>query len=171
MHGLIIADAISTPYSRASSLQNLGAKFSFGMTAIADQDIRCSEEVSGRNIWALDCRTAFSQFPKDEEGDVYYDHRSQQYVYPAFNGSSHEPRHRLPMAQRSGSCIAEVRLARGIIQDFSSWRIIRLRSQNLIKRCIEEEDKKIGGIVNTGKFKAIDIAIGSSNSPTHVDVE
>ena len=168
---IVIADMIIISSSRELPLQNPGANFSFGTTVAADRDIRCSGELFGRNIWANDCRSAFSHFPKDAEGDVFYDHQTHEYIYPEFNDSSQESRHRLPMVQAFGSCLVEVGLATGVAREYSSWRIIGLRFQNLIKRCVEDENKRIGGIVNTGWFRGIAIAIGSDPSPTQADVE
>lgn len=120
-----------------------------GFLAGFDSSIYCNDSQTAQQIIPDDCRAAMIQLPIDHPGDVYYSAEHHQYFYPEFSKFSTEDRHRLPKGAELGTCAVEVRLAENVIYETTSWRIIRLRLNNVVNRC--GESMGIGGLTVTGK--------------------
>ena len=157
---LAVAQMIDIPASATANSDFSAANLSVG---VADRTIHCDELTYGRNIFTSDCKTAIELLPKDEPGDVRFDERMGQFVYPKFSRQSEELRHRLPISRAHESCVLQVRLGQDVDEDHSSWRIILLRVENVIKKCVTMT-RGIGGSVLTGEAKGIEITVGSTTS-------
>lgn len=122
-----------------------------------DSSIYCNDSQTAQEIIPNHCRAAMIQLPIDRPGDVYYLAEHNQYFYPEFSKFPTEERHRLPKGAELGTCAVEVRLAENGVHDTTSWRIIRLRLNNVVDRC--GEGMGIGGLTVTGVMKDIEVKV------------
>ena len=154
-----LVGALNLPSSERANNQTSTANVPFIAT---DFYLKCNETLFGHDLTIGACNDAISLLPQDEPGDVYYSPTWKEYIYPYFTRRNQEARHRLPVTRQNGKCVVIIALNPMAYTETSSWRIISMRSQDVVKKCVER-GMGIGGYVLTGVDKMIGITIKSSD--------
>ena len=124
--------------------------------------VTCDSHSFGHGLLASDCAEAIGNLPTDQAGDVHMDLERHTMIYPRFSPDAAADRHRLPIYEEVGTCGVRVRLTAFPMDDYSSWRIIRLRIMDVRYFCVEHEDAGIGGSTITGEFKRVELMLYST---------
>lgn len=167
---ILVATVLTTIYAIfIPPLRTISQSNSTAALSVYDSNVRCNGEVGEHKIVANDCRVAVLYLPKDEPGDVHLDTTVLQYVYPRFARVSPQERHRLPQVSNNSSCGLLVNLATDVNFERSSWRIIKLRIENVITKCVEKR-VGCGGATVTGEEKNIEIVVYGRSGGVGVNV-
>lgn len=159
---ILVAMVLTTIYAiLIPPLRTISQSNSTAALSVYDSNVRCNGEVGEHKIVANDCRLAVLYLPKDQPGDVHLDTTIPLYLYPRFTRISPQERHRLPQVRNNSSCGIMVNLASDVSFDHSSWRIIKLRIENVITKCVEKRAGR-GGATVTGEEKDIEIVVYGS---------